>query len=345
MRLSNGESVTVLPYQIVFWASIAPMGQSILDPRTPRFPIVLDSAFNHNFLIQERQLLRWAGLRPEHLRVLGHLHVYGQQVALHAANIWLHANQPGQRDTFADRPGFCLQLDLGIAITPQPATQPRLPLLGLHALFAAGLQLARRDEYGVDLSYLLTDRLTVYAAYTFEKFRYEMAGRQWTPGGISDPYVSETALSSNSNWTAEPLDRYHTVGLGGEVQLIPKTLRLNVSYSFSRSRGRIGLSSPLGTAANDVNPFVPTPFANVDNIDFHNLNADLECTLGKRSSLAAGYVFEKYRIDDYNYTGFTYTPANPLGLGALPTSGLLMGGMLPWPYHTNVAYLRLRVGM
>jgi len=213
-----------------------------------------------------------------------------------------------------------------------------------YVVSAAGLQLARRDEYGVDLSYLLTDRLTVYAAYTFEKFRYEMAGRQWTPGGISDPYVSETALSSNSNWTAEPLDRYHTVGLGGEVQLIPKALRLNVTYSFSRSRGGIGLSSPLGTAANDVNPFVPTPFANVDNIDFHNLNADLEWTLGKRTSLAAGYVFEKYRVDDYNYAGFTYTPANT-ALGALPSAGLLMGGMLPWPYHTNVAYLRLRVGM
>jgi len=211
-----------------------------------------------------------------------------------------------------------------------------------YLLSTAGLQLARRDEYGFDVSYLLTDRLSVYAAYTFEKFRYDMAGRQWTPDGISDPYVSETGLVSNSNWTAEPLDRYHTVGVGGEVQLIPKALRLSVSYSFSRSRGRIGLASPLGTPADDVNPFVPTPFANVDNIDFQNLNADLEWTLGKRASLSAGYVFEKYRIDDYNYTGFTYTPANVIGL---PTSGLLMGGMLPWPYHTNVAYLRLRVGM
>jgi hypothetical protein len=62
--------------------------------------------------------------------------------------------------------------------------------------------------------------------------------------------------------------------------------------------------------------------------------------------LAAGYVFEKYRIDDYNYAGFTYTPASPTFLGLpLATSGLLMGGMLPWPYHTNVAYVRLRVGM
>ena len=211
-----------------------------------------------------------------------------------------------------------------------------------YLLSAAGLQLARRDEYGVDLSYLLTDRLTVYAAYTFEKFRYDMAGRHWVPGGISDPYVSETGLASNSNWTAEPRDRYHTVGLGGEAQLMPKALRLNLSYSYSRSRGRIGLSSPLGTPANDMNPFVPTPFNNVDSIDFQNLNADLEWTLGKHTSLAAGYVFEKYRINDYNYTSFTYTPANLVGL---PTSGLLMGGMLPWPFHTNVAYLRLRVGM
>jgi putative beta-barrel porin MtrB/PioB len=211
-----------------------------------------------------------------------------------------------------------------------------------YLVSAAGLQLARRDEYGIDVSYLLADRLTVYAAYTFEKFRYDMAGRQWLPGGIGDPYVSETGLASNSNWSAEPLDRYHTVGFGGEAQLIPKALRLNVSYSFSRSRGRIGLASPLGTPADDLNPFVPTPFNDVDSIDFHNLDADLEWTLGKHTSLAAGYVFEKYRIDDYNYAGFTYTPANFAGL---PSIGLLMGGLLPWPYHTNVAYLRLRVGM
>ena len=56
---------------------------------------------------------------------------------------------------------------------------------------AAGLRLARRDEYGGDVSYLLTNRLSVYAAYTFEKFRYEMNGRQWTPGGVGDPYVSD----------------------------------------------------------------------------------------------------------------------------------------------------------
>jgi MtrB/PioB family decaheme-associated outer membrane protein len=210
----------------------------------------------------------------------------------------------------------------------------------------AGLSLARRDEYGIDVSYVLTDRLSVYAAYTFEKFRYEMAGRQWTPGGISDPYLSETGLASNSNWAAEPIDRYHTVGLGAEAHLIPKVLRLNLSYSFSRTRGRIGLSSPLGTPANDVNPFVPVSFDNVDSIDFHNLNADLEWTIDKRASLAAGYVFEKYRIDDYNYSGFTYTPASPSFLGLpVATSGLLMGGMLPWPYHTSVAYVRLRVGM
>jgi hypothetical protein len=93
-----------LPYQIVLWASIASMGQRTLDAHTPRFPIVLDPAFNHNFLIQERQLLRWAGLPPEHFRRLDHLRAYGQHVPLHAANVWLHPNRPGERDAFADRP-------------------------------------------------------------------------------------------------------------------------------------------------------------------------------------------------------------------------------------------------
>jgi hypothetical protein len=148
VTLPSGEVVSILPYQVVVWASIAPKGLRTLDARTPRFPIVLDPAFNHNFLIQEGQLRHWAGLRLEHFRVLDHLHAYGQPIALHAANVWLHPNRPGERDIFADRPPFCLELDLGIAIAPPNLTKPRLPLLGLRALFAAALQLTLDCDNG-----------------------------------------------------------------------------------------------------------------------------------------------------------------------------------------------------
>jgi hypothetical protein len=146
--LPNGTVVPVLPYQIVLWASIGRKGQETLDPRTPRFPVVLDPGYNHNFLIQETHLVQWAGWRPEHFAVLAQLQAYGQAVPLRAANVWLHRNRPGQRDAFVERASFCLELDLGIAVCPRGLENPRLPLLGLRALFRAGLMLSLDCQRG-----------------------------------------------------------------------------------------------------------------------------------------------------------------------------------------------------
>jgi len=132
----------VLPYQIVLWASVAHPAAETLSPNTPRFPVVLDPGFNHNFLIREEQLQVWADLRPDQFRFREYRRARGQPVPWYHANVWLHPNEPGERDRFANRPPFCLQLRTGIGITPRPSTTPRLPLLGLRALFAAGLQLS-----------------------------------------------------------------------------------------------------------------------------------------------------------------------------------------------------------
>jgi hypothetical protein len=142
LTLPGGAVLPILPYQIILWVSLAHKGQRSLSANTPRFPVVLDPGFNHNFLIQERHLFQWAGLHPAHFRVLDRLHAYGQEVPLHAANIWVHRNKAGERDTFLALPPFCLELDSGIGICPPVLAKPRLPLLGLRALFSADLQLA-----------------------------------------------------------------------------------------------------------------------------------------------------------------------------------------------------------
>jgi hypothetical protein len=137
-----GGRVTVRPFQIVVWVSLHPMGRSELPPVAPRFPVILDLGHSHNFSITEEHLLRWAGFAPSSLRTLGSIRITGRRVPLLAANVWIHRNQAGQRDAFANRPPFCVPLDSGIAVYPQgtPAV-PRLPLLGLRGLRRADLQL------------------------------------------------------------------------------------------------------------------------------------------------------------------------------------------------------------
>jgi hypothetical protein len=123
----RGREEAVKPTQIIIWASIMPIDQRELDPVTPRFPVVLDTGFSHNFAIQEEHLNRWAGLDPRYLRKLRDIRIKGDVVPLHEAEVWLLPNHPGERDRLAARPSFRLQLESGIAIYPRgmrPAHAP-----------------------------------------------------------------------------------------------------------------------------------------------------------------------------------------------------------------------------
>ena len=68
----RGERVRVKAYQIIAWVSLSVKRVATWEPGTPTFPAILDPGHNHNFSIQEEQLIRWAGLRPETLPILGH---------------------------------------------------------------------------------------------------------------------------------------------------------------------------------------------------------------------------------------------------------------------------------
>jgi hypothetical protein len=132
--LVRGKEETVKPTQIIIWANITDVSQREFDSTIPRFPIILDTGLSHNFSIKDELLSRWAGLDHRFLRKLRDVTIDGQTIPLHEAEVWLHPNQPGTRDSFMDRPPFPLQLESGIAVYPRErdTTAPRLPLLGLR---------------------------------------------------------------------------------------------------------------------------------------------------------------------------------------------------------------------
>jgi hypothetical protein len=139
----RGDRLVIKPYQIIVWVSLTPARQREWQPNIPRFPALLDTGFGHNFAIVEDQLLRWAGLHPRSLPLLGQARLSGLPVDLLSAGVWLHCNEGGQRDQFTDQPPFRLELQRGIAVYPrQTPNAPRLPLLGLRGLRRANLQLA-----------------------------------------------------------------------------------------------------------------------------------------------------------------------------------------------------------
>jgi hypothetical protein len=137
-----GGTVRALPYQLVLSVSLAAKAERALHPGTPRFPAVLDTAFNGGFLLQEEHLGQWAGLRREHLVPVDEITVYGRKVPVLRGNVWLHRNVPGKREDAVGLQPFCIHLDPGIAVCPRGLGQPRLPLLGLRGLFLGDLQMS-----------------------------------------------------------------------------------------------------------------------------------------------------------------------------------------------------------
>jgi hypothetical protein len=128
------ERVPVRAYQIIAWASVTTREVAELPPHAPRIPVILDTGHGHHFSIRERHLVDWARVPPGLLPQRGSIRIEGQEYPLHLAAVWLHPNQPGHRDRFADRPPYRLELREGIAVHPGAGDFPRLPLLGLRAL-------------------------------------------------------------------------------------------------------------------------------------------------------------------------------------------------------------------
>jgi hypothetical protein len=129
----RGETVQVKAYQILVWVSVSAENILEWDPRTPRFPAILDTGNNHNFAIAQGQLLRWAGLDSRLLPLCGAARESGQRLPLHAADLWLHLNRAKTREISEHRQPARLGLRQGLTVYPDE-TAPRLPILGLRAL-------------------------------------------------------------------------------------------------------------------------------------------------------------------------------------------------------------------
>lgn len=143
IALPGGEAIDAKPWQALVWISITPPQVLELTRAIPRFPAVLDTGFNQTLLIQDRQLEEWAGIKASELDVFpGESTVYGNQVwQFSMADIWLHANVPGQQEVGPNPATFCLEAFPGILIVSERERQQRLPLLGMRALARNRMQL------------------------------------------------------------------------------------------------------------------------------------------------------------------------------------------------------------
>jgi hypothetical protein len=139
-------AVAVNPFQFVAWASLSPKGIRELGPRTPRFPVFIDTGHNHTFTIREEHL-RFTGLTAIPRR--SQSRITGQPLPTLAANVWLYHNLRRRREP-SDRPPVVLVLEEGIAVYPAGVPNPaRMPILGLRALARNNLTLVADGRRGL----------------------------------------------------------------------------------------------------------------------------------------------------------------------------------------------------
>jgi hypothetical protein len=135
-------TMTILSNQIVVWVSIAPPAQAELPARAKRFPAILDTGCNHNFVIRQRHLIEWTESSTTSLSSLGLARVYGGKAPQFPATIWIHRNRRCSRDRLMDDRPARLEANMGIVVVSDSvsAENPRIPVLGLRAISWNGLR-------------------------------------------------------------------------------------------------------------------------------------------------------------------------------------------------------------
>jgi hypothetical protein len=142
LTLPGGLTVYVRSDQLIVWVSITPSGLAHFPSSATRFPVVLDTGFNHTLLMAERHLEDWAALKVKDLTWIDVLTADGQAIPLRDADVWIHPNRPHSRESIPDASPFRLELPEGIGVWPAAiAGARRLPLLGSRALRRGGLHL------------------------------------------------------------------------------------------------------------------------------------------------------------------------------------------------------------
>jgi MtrB/PioB family decaheme-associated outer membrane protein len=167
-----------------------------------------------------------------------------------------------------------------------------------------GLTNAKYDTFTAEGDYTPSDRVTLYAFYTYEKVADAQRGRQ------SGATVSANPLD---DWTSDVEDSVNTFGAGGTFALVKDKWFLDLAGHYQKADGNNDLfAAPGGApAVARVNVGGVGDIARYDDTKFARIGGELRYAFAKAWSAAVGGFFEDYEIDDSNTGGLAnYVPGS-----------------------------------
>lgn len=224
-----------------------------------------------------------------------------------------------------------------------------------------GLLETTRNQYGTDVSYAVTDRLTLSAFFNREDNKSKQRGFEFAddnkinPSTVAGSTEQGPWTRSSQQWIVDMRDPTNTLGLGAGFAVIPG--KLNFSTQGIVSKGQVEINYSGFGAQSAVTP--GTPFA--DNYQFgfrspppvrhdrYTLDATLEYEVLKDLIVSLGYLYERYKNDDWQQANPWSEPVNGVDNFTRDTSQDLrwgnrlvnMGSYLAGGYVAHVASLSM----
>jgi hypothetical protein len=234
-------------------------------------------------------------------------------------------------------------LDAGLSLQGREAEYPN-STYGLtgHSLRSANL----------DLNYQPSPRQNVYAFYSYQLGRLRQhaissqGGAAVTIGGTTalgtvtpanavgiGPAPGGPVFPLLNAWTIRSTDRNHLAGFGLK-QEFGKGVILNLDYTYSLGRTRIGYAYNVGGAINAANAALAGHRMPDLATDIGYLDAALSIPLTPRISTRLFYRYQKEHIRDWHYRNLATTPLVPgANANAVPAVVTLDAG--PADYRVN----------
>lgn len=213
-----------------------------------------------------------------------------------------------------------------------------------------GLQQARNHLTSVSLDYEAPDGLQLGAYYSQEEMTTTQRGRQWSIRStsspsvppVSNPYDQGWGVEDPSNWTVEATDVIRTLGFSGQMPVVEGKAWWRLDGTYSHNDGTMRISSPVGMGSlssthYDQNPFIPQDWPQVDEARGLGLGTSVRCQVTKQIAATVGYRYDVWKIEGFQYEGYTTIAENVQGRYA----GLISMDTLAHNYEVHTVFARV----